>query len=47
MLVRDAGGGVEAEEVYFTKDMKNHHGGLVLLDGYLYGANDPGILTCL
>ncbi|HUT93728.1 MAG TPA: PQQ-binding-like beta-propeller repeat protein [Thermoguttaceae bacterium] len=39
--------GFAAREVYFTKDMKNHHGGLILLDGYLYGANDPGILTCL
>jgi len=39
--------GFTAREVYFTKDMKNHHGGLILLDGYLYGANDPGILTCL
>jgi len=39
--------GFAAREVYFTKDMKNHHGGLVLLKGYLYGASDPGILTCL
>lgn len=37
----------EAEEVYFTKEMKNHHGGMLLLDGYLYGSNDPGVLTCL
>ncbi len=36
-----------ADEVYFTKDMKNHHGGMILLDGYLYGSNDPGILTCM
>jgi outer membrane protein assembly factor BamB len=26
--------------------MKNHHGGIVLVDGYLYGFNDA-ILTCL
>lgn len=39
--------GFVAREVYFTKDMKNHHGGLILVDGYLYGANDPGILTCI
>ena len=26
--------------------MKNHHGGVVLVDGYLYGFNDL-ILTCL
>jgi outer membrane protein assembly factor BamB len=39
--------GFIAREVYFTKDMKNHHGGLILLKGYLYGSNDPGILTCI
>jgi outer membrane protein assembly factor BamB len=38
--------GVKADEVYFTKNMKNHHGGMVLLDGYLYGS-DEGMLTCL
>jgi outer membrane protein assembly factor BamB len=27
--------------------MKSHLGGMILLDGYLYGCNDPGILTCL
>jgi outer membrane protein assembly factor BamB len=32
--------------VYFTLNMKNHHGGVVLVDGYLYGFNDS-ILTCL
>jgi outer membrane protein assembly factor BamB len=41
------GTGVKAEEVYFTKQMKNQHGGMVLVDGYLYGANDPGSLVCL
>jgi outer membrane protein assembly factor BamB len=37
----------KAEQVYFTKQMKNQHGGMVLVDGYLYGANDPGSLVCL
>lgn len=27
--------------------MKNHHGGMIILDGFLYGSNDPGILTCI
>lgn len=36
-----------AAQGYFTKDMKNHHGGMVVLDGYLYGSNDPGLLTCI
>jgi outer membrane protein assembly factor BamB len=35
-----------AEEVYFTRQMRNHHGGMALLDGYLYGS-DEGKLTCL
>jgi outer membrane protein assembly factor BamB len=39
-------GEVKAKEAYFTRNMKNHHGGIVLVDGYLYGFNDA-ILTCL
>ena len=39
-------GEVKAKEIYFTRNMKNHHGGVVLVDGYLYGFNDS-ILTCL
>lgn len=35
-----------AEQVYHTRDMKNHHGGMVIVDGNLYGSNS-GILTCL
>ncbi|TWT66777.1 Outer membrane protein assembly factor BamB precursor [Posidoniimonas polymericola] len=38
-LSRDADGGVTAEEVYFTSKMQNHHGGMIVLDGVLYGAN--------
>ena len=40
------GGEVKAKELYFTKDMKNHHGGVVLVNGYLYGSSDS-ILTCI
>lgn len=40
------GDAFKAEEVYFTKKMKNHHGGMVLLNGYIYGS-DEGFLTCL
>ncbi|MFN0120658.1 MAG: PQQ-binding-like beta-propeller repeat protein [Blastocatellia bacterium] len=39
-------GEVRHEEVYFTRDMKNHHGGVVLVNGYLYGFSDA-ILTCI
>ena len=49
-LSKDANGGVNAEEVYFTGAMQNHHGGMILHDGYLYGAsggNEGGALVCL
>lgn len=39
-------GEVAAKEVYFTRDMRNHHGGVVLVDGHLYGFSDA-ILVCL
>ncbi len=39
-------GEVKAEEAYFTKEMQNHHGGMVLVNGYLYGFSNA-ILTCL
>jgi outer membrane protein assembly factor BamB len=49
-LSKEANGGVKAEEVYFCKKMQNHHGGMILLDGSLYGANggnEGGFLVCL
>jgi len=49
-LSKDADGTVKAEEVYATTDMQNHHGGMILLDGCLYGAsggNEGGALVCL
>jgi outer membrane protein assembly factor BamB len=49
-LSKDGAGGVKAEQVYFTKKMQNHHGGMILLDGSLYGANggnEGGFLACL
>jgi outer membrane protein assembly factor BamB len=45
------GAGSTAEVVYKTKKMKNHHGGMVLIDGYLYGENggngETPYLVCL
>ncbi len=32
-------GKVALEEIWRTKELDNHHGGVVLLDGYLYGAS--------
>lgn len=45
--IEPAGKGFEAKQVYFTKKMQNHHGGMVLVDGFLYGCSDPSMLTCL
>jgi len=46
-LAKDANGGVTATEVFFSRDLKNHHGGIVEVDGYLYLSREPGILTCV
>jgi len=49
-LHKDANGGVKAEEVYSTRKMQNHHGGMILYDGCLYsanGGNEGGFLVCL
>ena len=49
-LSKGENGGINADEVYFTKKMQNHHGGMVVLDGSLYGANggnEGGALVCL
>lgn len=44
--LKAVGGEVKAEEIYFSREMKNHHGGVVLLNGYIYGFNDA-ILSCI
>jgi outer membrane protein assembly factor BamB len=44
-LVKD-GNGFKAEEAYFVKKMQNHHGGMVLLDGRVYGTGGRALL-CL
>ncbi len=49
-LSPDGSGGVKAEEVYATKKMENHHGGMILYKGDLYGSNGGnggGNLVCL
>jgi hypothetical protein len=40
------GGSVQASEVYFNKDMRNHYTTSVLVDGYLYGYSSD-ILTAM
>lgn len=36
-----------AELVYKTSNMMNHHGDMAIVDGLLFGSHDPGVLTCL
>jgi outer membrane protein assembly factor BamB len=48
-LAKDANGAITAEEVFFTPRMKNHHGGMMIVDTCLYGAaggNEGGFLVC-
>jgi outer membrane protein assembly factor BamB len=35
-----------AKQVYFVNEMQNHHGGMVLVDGHIYGTNNTS-LVCL
>jgi outer membrane protein assembly factor BamB len=35
-----------AKEEYFVKELRNHHGGMVLVNGYVYGTGD-GSLLCV
>src|SRR5881396_3393935 len=49
-LVKKETGEVAVEEVWFSKSMENHHGGVILHDGALFGANGGnggGYLACL
>ncbi len=49
-LTKKATGEFAAEEVWFSKSMENHHGGVILHDGALFGANGGnggGYLACL
>ena len=39
-------GGKEPEVVYENNNMVNHHGGVILVDGKLYGHSDKGEWTC-
>jgi outer membrane protein assembly factor BamB len=41
-----AGGGVRAKEIYFTRDMRNHHSSSVLVADHLYGFSSS-ILTAM
>jgi outer membrane protein assembly factor BamB len=46
ITLRAENGALVADEAYFTREMQNHHGGLVLIGGTLYGFHNA-ILTAL
>lgn len=49
-LKKTGDGEINAEEVYFSPNMQNHHGGMIVVNDALYGANGGnggGFLTCL
>lgn len=46
LRMKESNGGVSIEEVYFSRDMRNHYSSSVLVDGYLYGFSSR-ILTCM
>ena len=46
LAIKSEDGELKADEVYFTREMMNHHGGVILTGGYLYGYSNA-ILTCL
>lgn len=41
------GPGNVVEELYSNTDMENHHGGVILYQGYLYGHSGKGGWTCM
>jgi outer membrane protein assembly factor BamB len=49
-LTKDESGTIVPKEVYSTKRMQNHHGGMIVVEDGLYGANggnEGGALICL
>lgn len=44
--IKADGKGMTAQEIYFTKEMRNHHSSSVLIGGYLYGFSGS-ILTAM
>jgi hypothetical protein len=45
--ITPSGENFQAKQRYFVKKMQNHHGGLILRDGALYGCGNPSVLMCL
>jgi hypothetical protein len=47
LMLAVEGGKVSASVVWKTKALDNHHGGIILHDGYLYGSTHKGKWVCL
>ncbi len=41
-----AGDTITAKQVWASKEMDNHHGGVILWDGYIYGSSSRGKWVC-
>jgi outer membrane protein assembly factor BamB len=41
------GAGLKAEEIYASKDLENHHGGVVLIGDYVYGHSESKGWVCM
>ncbi len=46
LALTPANGEIKAQEMYFSREMQNHHGGVIFYKGKLYGSSNS-ILTCL
>ena len=44
--LKNEGGQISAEERYFTRNMQNHHGGVILVGRHIYGFSG-NVLTCI
>jgi outer membrane protein assembly factor BamB len=47
LKIKIEGQKASVDPVWESKDLDNHHGGVILLDGYLYGAASRGNWVCL
>ena len=46
IILRKDGDTYKADTVYTNRNMMNHHGGVVLVNGYIYGCSDDLNLVC-
>lgn len=46
LALMPSNGEITAKEMYFNREMQNHHGGVILHNGHVYGSSGS-ILTCM